>query len=229
MQVGFEIKKDPKRIHILGTGSGWELAPKATSATVYCLNDYIRVERYGIRPDRLFIMDILDSKPQIISGQDDLGAVIKRINDMGVPLVAPMKYEEIPLSEAFPLDRYVKEFGAPYFLNTIAYMIAYALLEGAEEIDLFGINQASSSEYFYEKASCEYLLGVAIGRGVKVTIHGEKSELLMNKARFGGSILYGYDASYETIKRDDQRFGEGVVKKLMTPPKAVSRTVRQIK
>ncbi len=224
----FEILKDKTKWIIAGTGSGWELIPKESSSIVFCLNDYVYTEKYGIRPDLLCIMDVLDEKPQVVGGISNLGDVISRINALKVPLIAPFRYEEIPLSTPFPIKACVKEFGMPYFSNTIGFMMAYALLQGAKEIDLFGINQASSSEYFYEKSSVEYWLGIAVGRGVRVTINGERSELLTNKRRFGGSLLYGYNLTLEEILGNEQKFGEAVVKRLIAPPKPVSRTIRKI-
>ena len=215
--MGFQIKKDPTKIAVCGTGDGWQLLPQDTHKTLYCLNDYIRVEKYRIKPDVLFIMDVLDEKPQIVSGVDNLGEVVARINALQCPLIAPYKYAEIPLSQAFPLEECVKEFGIPYFNNTISYMIAYALLKGVKELDTYGVNQASSSEYFYEKSSVEYWLGIASGRGVQVTINGPKSELLNNKARFGGSILYGYNQTYENVVMTKRKFGEDIIKKLSVP------------
>jgi|SRR3990167_1036242 len=226
--MAFQIKKNPSSIAICGTGDGWQLLPRDTNKTVYCLNDYIYKEKYGIQPDILFILDVLDEKPQIVSGINNLGEVVSRINAMRIPLIAPYKYEEIPLSEAFPLKEYVKKFGAPYLNNTISYMIAYALLQGAKEIDTYGVNQASSSEYFYEKASVEYMLGMAVGLGVKVTINGAKSELLGNKTRLGGTLLYGYNQTYEEIMVSESKFGEGVIKKLSSPRQPFSRTVKKI-
>lgn len=224
----FEIKKDPSRVIVAGTGDGWEYIPRQTDKTIYALNDFIWAEKYGVKPDVLFIMDVLDEKPQIVSGINNLGEVISRINSMKVPLIAPFKYEEIPLSEPFPLDECVKEFGMPYFSNTISYMIAYALLKGAKEINLYGINQASSSEYFYERAGVEFWLGVALGLGVKITINGEKSELLRNKARFGGSLLYGYNQTYEQIVGAREKFGEPIIRRLLAPSPPKSRIVRKI-
>ncbi len=224
----FDIRKDPKKFMILGSGSGWELAPKVSEKTIYALNDYVYQERYGIKPDLLFIMDVLDEKPLIVAGISNLGDVVARINAMKVPLIGPFKYEEIPLSEAFPLEECAKEFGLPYFNNTIAYMIAYALLKGAEEINIYGVNQASSSEYFYEKASVEYWIGVANGKEVKVVINGDKSELLSNKMRFGGNLLYGFNQTYEQITQAKEKFGEPIVKKLFAPSQPKSRTVRQV-
>lgn len=225
---GFEIKKDKTKWIVAGTGNGWEHLPRQTEKTVMCLNDYIRMERYGVKPDYLCMMDVLDEKPQVVSGQDNLGEVIQRINAMRIPFIAPYKYAEIPMSEAFPLEECVKEFGMPYMTNTIAYMIFYALLKGAKEIELYGVNQAGSHEYTVERGGVEYALGIAVGRGIKVTINGAHSQLLGNNPRAGGMILYGYNATYAQIQRDKERFGEGIVKRLLVPPKPVSRTIRQV-
>ncbi len=224
----FQIKKNPKKSMILATGDGWQNAPRETESIVFALNDYIFMEKYNIQPDYLCIMDVLDEKPQVVAGQTNLGDVVSRINKMRIPLISPYKYAEIPLSEAFPIKECMKEFGLPYFSNTISYMIAFALLNKAEQIDLYGVNQASSSEYFYEKASVEYWLGIAVGRGVKVTINGAKSELLGNKMRFGGNLLYGYNQTYDELMKSEEKFGEGIIKRLSVPPKQKSKIIREI-
>ena len=224
----FSIKKDPKKIAICGTGSGWDLLPVRSNHTVYCLNDFVFMDKYQIRPDILFIMDILDEKPKIVSGIDNLGEVVARINKLDVPLIAPYKYAEIPKSEAFPLEEVVARFGVAYFSNTIAYMIAYALLKGATEIELFGINQAGAHEYTEERPSVEYWIGIAVGMGVKVTINGKDSQLLKHKGRYGSNILYGYLTDYDGFLRDKVRFGEGVVHQLSAPTRQHSRVVRRI-
>ena len=218
----FEIRKDQTKIQIMGTGSGQELAPRETDHIIYALNDFIKLERYGIKPDVLFILDILDEKPQILEGYDKMEGVVKRINDMKIPLIAPYKYEDIPLSEPFPIHECVKRFGYPYFTNTICYMVAYALLVGAKEISLYGINQAGSHEYNEERGGVEFWLGIAIGIGVRVTINGRGSQLLKFKARHGSkSILYGYSQTYEDLIRTQQAFGEGVVRLLQPNPREV--------
>jgi len=243
----FEIKKDPTRWIIAGTGSGWNLMPQNTEKTVIVLNDYVYGEKYQIKPEYLCIMDVLDEKPQVVAGISNLGELISKINQMKVPLITPFKYEEIPLSQTFPLAECVKEFGKPYFSNTIGYMIAFAMLnfvkqaekKGREriegympltgfEIETYGVNQASSSEYFYEKAGVEYWLGMAVGRGIKVTINGDKSELLTNKSRFGGGLLYGYNQTYDDILNAEKKFGEPIIKRLLVPPKEASRTIRKV-
>ena len=220
----FEIEKDKTKVLILATGSGWDLSPVQTEKTIYALNDYVNIEKYQTKPDILFFMDILDEKPQVVSGVTDLQEVIKKINDMKVPFVAPYKYQEIPLSQAFPIKECVKQFGLPYFTNTIYYMIAYALLSGAKEIELYGVNQAGSHEYAEEKGGVEFWLGIAIGMGVKLTINGKQSQLLKYKGRYGNDILYGYLQSFKNIIENEQRFGEPIIKKLLKPSEPFSKT-----
>jgi len=223
----FSLKKDPSRFLILATGEGWQLSPTQSNAMIYCLNDYTSIEKYGVQPDVLFMLDILDEKPQVVSGQTPLGELVQRINQMRVPFVGPYKYEEIPLSEAFPLEECMKEFGLAYFTNTICYMIVYALLKGAKEIELFGVNQAGSHEYTEERGGVEFWLGVAIGKGVKVTINGKDSQVLRYKGRYGNNILYGYLQTYEEVLEAKKRFGEPIVRKLFAPKKPYSRVIRK--
>lgn len=227
--MAFDIKKNPQKIMILATGAGWEHSPVVSDYTIYCLNDYIRTEKYGVKPDILFLMDILDEKPQIVSGIDNLGDVINRINKMGVPFIAPFKYEEIPLSQAFPLEECVKQFGLPYFTNTICYMIAYALLQGAKDIELFGVNQAGSHEYTEERGGVEWWLGIANGLGVRITVNGKNSQLLRYKGRYGGTtgILYGYLQTYDQIIDGKKRFGEPIIRRLFAPKPNVARSIKR--
>lgn len=225
----FEIKKDPKKVIILATGSGWDLAPKESEKMIFALNDYTAIEKFNVLPDALFIMDILDEKPQVVSNTTNLGEIVHRINQMKVPLIGPYKYQEIPLSEAFPIRKCVEEFGLPYFTNTICYMIAYALLIDAKEIELYGVNQAGSHEYMEEKGGVEYWIGIATGRGVKVSINGKHSQLLKYKGRYGNGILYGYLQSYNDILQTEDKFGQPIVKKLTQPSDKFERTVQQRK
>ena len=225
----FTVKKDWSRWLICATGEGWQLQPRETNKIVFCLNDYVFAERYNVKPDLLCVMDILDEKPQVVSGKDNLGEIINRVNQMGAPLIAPFKYAEIPKSEAFPIEECVKEFGYPYFSNSICYMIAYALMKGAKELEFYGVNQAGSHEYSEERGGVEYWIGVAIGRGVKVTINGKNSNLLMYKGRYGQGMLYGYLQDYQSIVENKKRFGETVVRQLLGPKQPTSKDRRIIK
>src|SRR3990167_9684005 len=114
-----------RRVKLLGKGVGWELCPDQQPGwEVWGLNGLLFANK---KLDRIFMMDILDEMPSVKSGTWELPEVIEQANRIKIPLIAPYKYEEIPTSEAYPIDDAVREFGIPYFNNTIAFMIAYAL------------------------------------------------------------------------------------------------------
>jgi hypothetical protein len=63
-------------------------------------------------------------------------------------------------------------------------MIAIALFEGVHELSLYGVDMAktdptlnANGEYEHQRPSCEYMVGVATGMGVQVSIP-EQSDLL---------------------------------------------------
>jgi hypothetical protein len=69
-----------------------------------------------------------------------------------------------------PVDRITAALPFPYLENTIAYQLAFAIMEGVDEIGLWGIHMMGSGEYIEERPSVTYLIGLAQGRGIKVTI-----------------------------------------------------------
>jgi hypothetical protein len=92
---------------------------------------------------------------------------------------------EMRLSRTYPRGKIEKVFGA-YFTSSIAFMVAYAIAGGAQEISLFGIDMLGSDEYVYQRPCVEYLVGFARGRGITVNIP-EKSALIKS------TYTYGYD------------------------------------
>lgn len=99
---------------------------------------------------------------------------------------------DVPGSIAFPFDDLVKKFqifeGRPEasMTNSISWQIALAIDEGFEEIHIYGVNMSHHTEYGTQKPSCEYYLGLAKGKGIKIYVPTE-SDLL--KSYF----LYGKD------------------------------------
>jgi hypothetical protein len=70
----------------------------------------------------------------------------------------------------YPFEDVIAGLPIPYLESSISYQIALALHEGVDEIGLFGVNMAAHSEYDYQRPSATYLIGLAQGRGVTVTI-----------------------------------------------------------
>lgn len=98
---------------------------------------------------------------------------------------------EIPAAVLFPKSKAVEVFGT-YFNNTVSWMIALAMLKGVKELGIFGVDMACDgqgeiSEYAHQRPSCEYMIGLATGRGIQVHVPN-KSDLLK------AARLYGFDS-----------------------------------
>ena len=87
--------------------------------------------------------------------------------------------QDMPHAVAFPFDMVCNSLwperavegdhktSRPYLTSSIAYMQALAIAEGFEEIAVVGVDMAADSEYADQKPCCEYLIGLARGRGIK--------------------------------------------------------------
>jgi hypothetical protein len=70
----------------------------------------------------------------------------------------------------FPFEAISASIPFAYLENTIAYQIAFAIYEGVDEIALWGIHMMGTREYAEERPSITYLIGLAQGKGIKVSI-----------------------------------------------------------
>lgn len=92
-----------------------------------------------------------------------------------------------PACEAFPMDAAKAMMGGrPYFTSSFSYMLSQALVEGVDEIGIWGVDLVVGTEYEQQRPAAEFLLGIAIARGVKVSI-AQGSALLRS------GFLYGVD------------------------------------
>ncbi|MGE0445581.1 MAG: hypothetical protein AB7P99_10155 [Vicinamibacterales bacterium] len=69
----------------------------------------------------------------------------------------------------FDIERAVAEFG-DYFASGPAYMVAQAIWDGAEEIQVWGIHLETDAEYREQRPNFEFMLGIAKGRGIRVVM-----------------------------------------------------------
>lgn len=97
---------------------------------------------------------------------------------------------EIPGSRAYPLEAVRDFFGAHErdFWGSLSWMLALAIVEGFEAIDLFwfplchdkadvtaDMTQVPKGAYTHQVPSTRYWIGQARGRGIAVTIHGDSA------------------------------------------------------
>lgn len=162
------------RVAIVGVGDGWEGAP-VNGTEVWGINHCI-----CRRPvSKVFDIHVLDAC-YTEEGRQHLVDAREKASEDNTPIIEIGNY---------PLKEIIHEFGTDYFACSAAYAIALAIYKGYDDIDLYGINQAAGTEYIFEKGCVEFWLGIAIGKGIKVTVHGEKSAVLMTKDK----MLYGFN------------------------------------
>ena len=98
---------------------------------------------------------------------------MEKLKASTIPIMMCEKYDDIPMSVAYPLDDIIKALETDYFTNSISYMIAYAIYTGYEEIAIYGVDMAQDEEYAKERPSVEYFVGYARAKGIPVYIPPE--------------------------------------------------------
>ncbi len=112
------------------------------------------------------------------------------------PIYMQQHHDSIPASVQIPreeMNAWFAErggnvkgcFSGDYYTSTISYMLALAIMQGREEIHLYGIDLLQDEEYAYQRPGAEYLIGFARGMGIKVYIP-EQSALC------SANYVYGY-------------------------------------
>jgi len=95
------------------------------------------------------------------------------------PIYMQEKFKQFPSSMKYPLEQMKKQYG-DFFTGTPAYMMALAIHQGFERIELYGFDMASNTEYEKQRDSMEYFIGMAEGMGIEVYIP-EDSPLLKGR------------------------------------------------
>jgi hypothetical protein len=122
-----------------------------------------------------------------------------------IPIYMQQHYDGIPYSVAYPIEKLNKEFftenptvirttkageeipDQPYFTNTVAQQMALAISMGdVSELHIYGIDMVKDSEWGYQRPNCEYFIGHARGKGIKVVMPEDG-------ALCKGLWLYGFD------------------------------------
>ncbi len=100
-----------------------------------------------------------------------------------IPIMMQKHFDDIPNSIPFPRKE-VEGMFPSYFTNTISWEIALATFIGVDEIHIYGVNMATDIEYQSQRPSCEFFIGYAMGKGIKVYVPPE-SDLLKCFYQYG--------------------------------------------
>ena len=195
-----------KKVIILGKAVGWENAP-------FYFN-YDEIQTWGINTHVLSRpLDVVFEPHDVEWWKENWDKIrewhktergypthIKRVNELQIPYITLKHYKFIPTSEAYPIEEISKMFGIDYFTGSIDYMLAYAIYKNVKEIDIYGVHTTYDDEYMYQKPSLEFWIGVAIGRGIKIKVHGSHSllktmyqgKIHTNEGKEADGLRYGY-------------------------------------
>jgi len=185
-----------KRITIVGMGESrndfvlgsvlFDSAKIINDSEIWAINFMAGV----IRCDKMFAMDSF-ADPLIDDDNISYPAGhIQWLRDSQFPIISCEKVEGFNIIE-YPLEAVKAEFGGfAYFNNTVAYAVALAIHQGANEILLFGCDYSYPNAHKAEqgRGCVEFWLGVAVARGINVVVAASSSLLDQNTGR----KLYAY-------------------------------------
>src|SRR3990167_4379599 len=127
------------------------------------------------------------------------------------PVYVAKKWSDVENTIEYPLEEILQVFPVHYFMNSVAYMFALAILEGYKRIECYGIDFRYFNELgewiaceTYEKFKAHhswldethcgaFWAGVAIGKGIEVVT--TKRSCLMKPVYLNDPSLYGYETS----------------------------------
>lgn len=139
------------------------------------------VELWGMNLDHRFLFRPADRWFQIHprDWHDDQNQRFGRGTDhllflqkCNVPVYMKETQPDIPMSVRYPIGEVVVRFGK-YLTSSAAYMIALALYEGCDRLELYGIHMATATEFVTQRACMEYYLGIAEGMGIETFVPDE--------------------------------------------------------
>lgn len=113
---------------------------------------------------------------------------------------------EWPATVRFPRDELIAEYGN-YWTNSISWMIGLALKQVAwakgqgAEIGVYGVDMAQDTEYAQQRPSCEYIIGLARGLGIPVTVP-DSSDLLKTVAVYGSRESDAFNAKLSSKEEE---------------------------
>ena len=191
------------KVAIAGHGPMGSAAFKLKGFEVWGFND---IGHYSVtRYDRWFQLHTPDYLSRLWPPwEEQKGAwqIYCQMAKKPIPLYMHQHYEDIPNSVAFPKERIERELPRGwYHCGTFDWLVAFAILEGAEEIHIYGVGLSYNGEPLSARACLEYWLGVAEGKGIKT--HVESSDLFYTFQLLRSRRQYAWDESRPILNLED--------------------------
>lgn len=124
-----------------------------------------------------------------------VNAWVNAVNEKDIVVYTALdEWPELKKAVVFPLEKVLNEFGGmKFYLNTLCYMIALAIIQKPKKIQCYGVDMCDKLEYMTEKGCVEFWLGVAAGRGIEVAT--TPCSWVLGKASPTLKWFYGYETN----------------------------------
>jgi len=196
-----------KSVALLGGADTTRGAVKDSTADEIWTANWSYLYDYVPRIDRLFEMH-----PIWVYGDTDKDEWIKparhwkwlQAGEKGYPIYMLMDRPEVPSCVRYPIEDITLDvFGtrllrgdepSDFYSSSADYMLAMAIYEGFDKIELYGIEMGSSTEYRYQREGAAYFIGVATGRGI--TVQRQTNSIVMKNKKYGyegGQMIFRQD------------------------------------
>lgn len=106
----------------------------------------------------------------------------------------------VPDSVEYPLQQAIDLTGFSYFTASLAYTAALAVLQGYEQIDVYGVELDANTEYTSQAECFRFWIGYLKGRGVQVNLY--------SGVKLFASSLYGYEGAFAFGKEYFEKRGK---------------------
>lgn len=162
-----------RKIAIVGKGGTYALAPWHDPSWEIWGMPWIIFPRCT-RLFEIHTQEVCEAAPESQRDEEWVHKSIAKYGDTPV-YCDPSRMHVFPNTIEYPLAEIKKSLPIPYLENSMAYELAMAIWEHeqghtVEEIGLWGIHMMGRSEFVWQRPSVTYLIGLAQGRGIKVTI-----------------------------------------------------------
>jgi hypothetical protein len=189
------IKKNNK-VCIIGFAPSWNLAPfkDIEGVDFWGINElYIYLNQIQVPINKFSawfeIHDIKNSPSKQAPRHQNF------LKTLEIPLITQQYWPEYPTSIEYPRKEIKKMTNRNFILdenhsgfsdysNQISWMIALAIYLKYKEIMVYGVDMAQTSEYAFQRASCQFFIGLAAGKGIKLKIP-KSCELLKAGCDYG--------------------------------------------
>jgi hypothetical protein len=159
-----------KTLNILGKGPGWSTCPEPTTEVPVWSMTNIITKRTAVTK----VFEIHDLVEKFSRGSEGMihQEAARYAAHLGITYVVSRHWDWLGCKqEIYPLEKVIAAVGTDYLGCSLDLMIALAIVEGYQHINLYGMGQQRGDIYDYQLDSTNFWLGYCMGRGINFEIH----------------------------------------------------------